>query len=75
MTFYGNAPLPLKVHIVKHLLLQIALANRSGKLQKSVSQCALAVVDMGNDAKITYILHRKNLVLKPPAAKESTGKF
>ena len=44
---------PLQLHIVQELLLHVPIRNRAGVLQQTISQCRLAMVDMGNDAKIS----------------------
>jgi hypothetical protein len=55
MTLDGDATFPLQVHVVEHLSLRHL--NRVRTFQQSVSQRRFPMVDMGNDAKITYILH------------------
>ncbi len=47
-----DAALAFEVHIVKDLLLHVALFDGVGLLQQAVGQRGLAVVDMGNDGKI-----------------------
>ena len=51
----GDAPLPLDVHIVQELFLHVPLGHGGGALQKPVGQSAFAVVDVGNDTKVTDI--------------------
>ena len=53
----GNPPLPLKVHRVQHLLLHFTVAQTTAYLDKTVSNGGLAMVDMGDDRKVTYIIH------------------
>ena len=33
--------------------------SRTSNFQKSVSQCALSMIDMSNDAEVPYVLHRE----------------
>ena len=57
VAFDCDALLLLEVHIVKDLVFHISLRERTGKLEKPVGQRALAVVDVGYYAEITYVLH------------------
>lgn len=57
MALNGNAFFPFQVHIVQHLRLHIPVANGMGKLQQPVGQGTLSMVNMGDDAKITDVLH------------------
>jgi hypothetical protein len=63
VALYGDATFALKVHVVKHLGLRIAGRNGVGHLQKSVGQGALTVVNVGNNAEISDVLHRAAKVL------------
>jgi hypothetical protein len=49
----GNAALPLQVHGVQDLRAHFALAERACKLEQTVGQGRLAVVNMRDDTKIT----------------------
>ena len=49
----GNATLPLQIHGVQDLGRHLPLVNGVALLQKAVCQGGLAVVNMGNDGKIT----------------------
>ena len=53
----GDASFAFQIHIVQHLVLHIAALDRLRVLQKAVGQRTLAVVDMGNDTKVSDILH------------------
>jgi hypothetical protein len=53
----GDATFALKVHVVKHLIDKFLVVKRMGDFQKPVGQGRFAVVDMGYDAKITYVFH------------------
>ena len=44
--------LALEVHLVEHLFGHLAGRDRPGDLKQPVCECALAVVDVGNDAEI-----------------------
>jgi hypothetical protein len=55
----SNASLSLEIHIVEQLVLFFALGYRSSRIKQTVSQGALTVIDMGNDAKVSDILHSK----------------
>ena len=50
--FYGYSPFPLKLHVVKHLLLHVALGDGSRSLKQTVGKGAFAVIDMSDDRKI-----------------------
>ena len=58
--FYGNSSLLFQIHIIKSLRLQLPLCHCISILQKSVCQGRFTVVNMCNDAKISYIFHFKN---------------
>ena len=51
----GDAALTLQIHVVQHLTLRDL--DGLGALQQTVGQGALAVIDMGYDAKIPYMVH------------------
>jgi len=44
--------LPLELHIVEHLRLQVAAAERTGALEQAVGERRLAVVDVGDDREV-----------------------
>ena len=48
----GNAALALDIHRIEHLVVELAFAHRATGHHQPVGQCALAVVDMGNDREI-----------------------
>ena len=48
----GDAPLPLQLHAVQHLVGHVPLLHHARALQDAVRQGGFAVVDVGNDAKI-----------------------
>ena len=49
MGFDGNASLPLKVHLIEHLLLHFPVGNGSGQLEQPVGNGRFSVVDVGNN--------------------------
>ena len=49
----GDAPLLLQVHVVQELGLHLPLGDRPTQLNEPVRQRRLAVVDVGNDGKIS----------------------
>ena len=53
----GDATLLFQFHVVEHLVLHVALADGVGRLEQTVGKGALAMVDMGYDAEVAYILH------------------
>ena len=57
---YGYTALAFKVHTVEYLVLHIALCYRVGKLQHTVSQGRLAVVDMGDYTKVADVFKFKS---------------
>ena len=59
----GDALLAFEVHVVEYLRLHLALVQGVGFFQQPVGQRAFAVVDVGDDAKIAYVLHVNPLVL------------
>lgn len=44
-----DAPLPLEIHVVEHLLFELPLLYRAGVLEQPVGEGALAVVNVGDD--------------------------
>ena len=51
----GDAPLPLKLHIIQNLLLHLALVHGVGLFQQAVCQGGLAVVDVGHDGEVSQL--------------------
>ncbi len=52
-----NPPLTLDIHVVKHLVLIGTDVTDTGPHDQAVGQCGFSMVDMGNDAEITNVLH------------------
>src|SRR5581483_7996427 len=57
--FDGDAALAFEVHRVEHLVAHFAFFYGAGYLKKTVGKRGLAVVDMGNDGKVSNMIHRK----------------
>ena len=51
-----DAPLTLNIHAVEQLILEFTLRYRTRQKHDAVGQRALAVVDMGDYRKISYML-------------------
>ncbi len=58
MALNGDAPFALEVHVVECLVLHLPLTDGSCGLQKTICEGAFAMVDVGNDAKITDVFHQ-----------------
>ncbi len=56
MAFNGDATLPLQIHAIENLFLQLTLAQGAGDLQQAIRQRTLAMIDVCNNAKIAYVL-------------------
>ena len=54
--FDRNAAFPLDVQRIKKLLLHVPPLDGSGEFQQSIGKRRLAVVNMGDDAKIANML-------------------
>ncbi len=53
----GDAPLPLEVHGIEHLLGHLPFRQPAAMLDETVRERGLAVVDVGDDGKVTDVLH------------------
>ena len=60
MALDGNSSFLLQIHVIKHL--SFGHLDGLGKLQQTIGQSRLAVVNMSNNAKIAYILHSEFLL-------------
>ena len=49
-----DAAFALEVHVIEHLRFHVAVRDRSRKLQNAVGERRFAVIDMGNDRKVSY---------------------
>ena len=52
----GYSPLALNVHVVEKLLFHVAQRDGLGLFENSVRKGGFAVVDMGDDAEISYFI-------------------
>ncbi len=57
MTLDGYPPLTFNVHGVKDLIPELTIINKMGKLDQAVGKGRLSVINMSDDAEITYFLH------------------
>ena len=57
MALNGDPALALEIHIIEYLLLKVLPRDGLCRLQQAVSQGTLPMVDMGYNAKVTYMLH------------------
>jgi len=64
MALDGDPSFTLKVHVIEHLSLHVLRAHRVGVFKQTVGKRRLAVVDMGYDAEISYILHYRFFSMK-----------
>ena len=53
--FDGDPSLPLKIHIVEHLLLHLAACEKPRLFDDPVCKCRLSVIDMCYYTKISYL--------------------
>ena len=53
----GYAAFAFQVHVVQQLVLAFAFGYGAGVFEQTVRQGAFAVVDMGDDTEIAYVLH------------------
>ena len=53
----GDAALAFKIHIVEHLVFEVAVGDGLGMLQQTVGESALAVVDVRYYAEISNVFH------------------
>src|SRR5215510_12299027 len=61
-----DAPLTLEIHCVEHLRFHLARLERTGQLEKAIGQRGLAVIDMGDDGKVSDAgwVHRSRRVFQ-----------
>ena len=71
----GDPAFTLQIHRVEHLRLHLAVAQTTTQLNEPISQRGFAVVDVGNDRKITGMrLHRAQFTSARPAARSRTAR-
>ena len=56
LRLYSDAALALDIHTIKHLFAHLTLFQASACLYKTVGQRAFAVVYMGDNCEIAYVL-------------------
>lgn len=59
LLFDRDATLTLDIHVIEDLVLKIARIDHTGKLDQTVRQGRLAVVNMGDDTEITDVFHNQ----------------
>ena len=52
----GDAPLPLQVHGIEHLVGHLPFAQRAAMLNEAVGKGRLAVIDVGDDGKVANVV-------------------
>ena len=55
----GNAAFALKIHAVEDLLAHFAVGEASAALNQAVGKRGLTMVDVGDDRKVSDVLHRR----------------
>ena len=61
LKFYRNATFLFDIHGIEELVFHVSFIDRTGNFKKSIREGRFAMVDMGNDAKISYLVCHKNL--------------
>jgi hypothetical protein len=56
----GDAPLFLDVHRVQHLSFHVACFESATSLNQAIGQGGFAMVDVGNDRKISDVIHQRS---------------
>lgn len=57
VAFYGNASLPLQIHVVKYLVLKLPFIDSIGLLEQTIGQGAFTVVDVCYYTEIPDSMH------------------
>ena len=65
-----NAPLFLDIHRIQNLGFHLTVGETATAVNQAVSQGRFAVVNMGNDGEVTYVL-QGNSVFRPAAGKKA----
>jgi len=58
VAFDSDTAFAFKVHVIQDLSLGFTFVHRAGKFEQTVGKSALAVINVGDNAKVTYVLHR-----------------
>ncbi len=67
----GYTPFPFDIHVVEDLVLKVALVHNAGILDEPVRQGRFAVVNMGDNAEVSYVFH--SYMLKKALQRNSGG--
>ena len=57
LAFYRDAPFPFNIHRVQNLVLKIPFGNDVGGFNQTVRQSGFAVINMGDNAEVSDMLH------------------
>jgi hypothetical protein len=57
MALNGNTSFPFNIHVVQHLVLLFPFPDGVGSFEQSVCQGAFPMINMGDNAEITDVLH------------------
>src|SRR4030043_408843 len=57
LTLDGDPPLALDVHVIQDLILEVSLINQTRILNEAVCKGRFSMVNVCNDAKVTYVFH------------------
>jgi len=58
VAFDGNTTLTFQVHVIEHLILELAIIHGFRILEKAVGQCTFTMVDMRYNAEISDVFHK-----------------
>ena len=64
MALDGDASFAFNIHIVKHLVLELAFGKCSGSFEQPVRQGTLTMVDMCYDTKVSDVFHCRKGIKK-----------
>jgi hypothetical protein len=73
LAFDGNASFPFDLHVIKELVTELPIGNHAGKLNQTVGQGGFTVIDMGNNAEISDLLHAQFGFLPPARCSMKTA--
>lgn len=57
LRFDGDTAFPFDVHIVKQLVFVFPVADHAAELDQPIGQGGFAVIDMGYNTEISYMIH------------------
>jgi hypothetical protein len=55
MRLDGDPPLLFEIHRIEQLILHFPIGNGPGPMQEPVGERSFPVIDMGDDAEISYV--------------------